>query len=166
MRPTQRLTRLLCIREALIHARLGDGYASQQALDDATDTLFAGPDEADDPMLDSWLGDVNEEWLTIRAGMVLLRLGDAEGALDHFSALLNQGPSWRRRTHPATAFEFLEAADALLAVGDIESAVSAVQRASEINGTLPPGYVHRVRGRFSRYLPHVAVKDLLVLVSG
>jgi hypothetical protein len=164
MTPSPRHERLMRTREALIQAQLGERRASVRALEQASETLFAGPHD-DHPDLAGNLRTADEEWLTIRAGMALLRLGEHRAAIEHFAILLDDSPSSRQRAHHALTRELLEAADALLAMGDPGAAANLASRAARLNGTLPSGHLPRLRGRFSKYQHLSAVRELLDLIS-
>ncbi|MFD7026622.1 hypothetical protein ACFWAR_01125 [Streptomyces sp. NPDC059917] len=161
--PSPRHERLMRTREALILAQLGERTASARALDQAADTLFSGP-HTEEPDLASNLKGADEEWLTIRAGMTYLRLGKYRTAIDYFAILLDDDPSLRQRSHHALPRELMEASDALLAIGDPGTAALLAGRAVKVNGTLPEGYVSRVRGEFAQYRYLPAARDLLGLL--
>ncbi|MFG1708549.1 hypothetical protein ACFLIM_35650 [Nonomuraea sp. M3C6] len=116
---------MLAARAARSYSKAGDRHACARALHQARDHLAAGPHDDDPPYL-YWvsLGEVE-----MIAGSSALQLGDPREAIRHFDAAIDAnyaGDDQYPRTH---AIYLARAADAHLALHDLDQAVAVAEHA-------------------------------------
>ncbi|NRQ33949.1 transcriptional regulator [Nonomuraea sp. NN258] len=122
---TPRFRAMLAARAARSYSKAGDRRACARALDDARDLLDAGPHD-DDPSYLYWVDRGEVEMI---AGSSALELGDHREALRGFDAAIDAnyaGDEQYPRTH---AIYLARAADAHLALGDFDQAVTVAEHA-------------------------------------
>ncbi|PZG45882.1 transcriptional regulator [Spongiactinospora gelatinilytica] len=124
-RATPRFRAMLAARAARSYSKAGDRRACAHALHRARDLLAAGPRDDDPPYL-YWV-DLGE--IEMIAGSSALQLGDSREAIRRFDAAIDAdyaGDDQYPRTH---AIYLARAADAYLALRDLDQAVMVAQHA-------------------------------------
>ncbi|MFC4016275.1 tetratricopeptide repeat protein [Nonomuraea purpurea] len=122
---TARFRAMLATRAARSHSKAGDRRACARALHQARDLLSAGPHDDDPPYL-YWV-DLGE--IEMIAGSSALQLGDPREAIRRFDAAIDAnyaGDDQYPRTH---AIYLARAADAHLALRDLDQAVAVAEHA-------------------------------------
>ncbi|MEV0196300.1 hypothetical protein [Nonomuraea sp. NPDC050691] len=153
---TPRFRAMLAARAARSYSKDGDRRACARALNEARDLLAAGPHDEDPPYL-YWV-DLGE--VEMIAGSSALQLGDPWEAIRRFEAAIEAnyaGDDQYPRTH---AIYLTRAADAHLALRDLDQAVAAAQHAVRclggVDSARSTATLEELRGKLAEYR-HVPV---------
>jgi hypothetical protein len=155
---TPRLQSLLLVREALGHARAGDGQTTWQTFHQAS-TLLGSGHHAEDP---GWLAFWDEADLAACETLAALHLGElAIAERSSRTALATVRPEYPRNR----AGYLASRAEVLVRQRNIEEAVStaaqAVVAASEISSSRITARIGRVRAELARYSDQPTVAEFL-----
>ncbi|MBB4928671.1 hypothetical protein [Kitasatospora kifunensis] len=155
--PPPSVQALLYAREARAHGRRGQLLASRRAMDNASDAMTRSSNK--EPLLHRT---IDETWLSTTLARVWLDLRQPKLALEQLAPLLEDNATPHSFTQPPLliARALLDAVDAQLTLGDVESAIRTAIRCTELFGKMPTGLCHQYRRRFLPHLEVPAVRDL------
>ncbi|MEV0754968.1 helix-turn-helix transcriptional regulator [Streptosporangium sp. NPDC050280] len=162
---TPRFRAMLAARAARSYSKAGDRRACARALHQARDLLAFGP-HADDPPYLYWvtLGEVE-----MIAGSSALQLGDPHEAIRRFDAAIDAnyaGDDQYPRTH---AIYLARAADAHLALRDLDQAVAvadhAVRCLGGVDSARSTATLDDLRGKLAKHRHVAVVRDFLDLTA-
>ncbi len=160
---TPRLQSLLLAREALGHARVGDGRATWQAFHQAGNLLGSGQRDEDPRWLAFW-DEADLAACEMRAALHLGELAVAERSSR--TALVKVRPEYSRNR----ASYLASRTEVLVGQRDIEEAIrtaeQAVVAASEISSGRIDARIDRVRVKLARYSDQPAVAEFLDWSAG
>ncbi|WP_424889062.1 hypothetical protein [Streptomyces sp. XH2] len=157
--PPPDLHALLSAREARANSRLGEAIKSRRAMDDAA-TVLSNPLHDREPLLHRT---IDEAWIAMNLAKVWLDMRQPRLALEQLAPILGNGFAVPTLTQPPliVAKALLDAVDAQLALGDVESAILYATRSTEMFSRMPSGLCTQYRHRFLKHLNVPSVRELL-----
>lgn len=158
---TPRMAAMLAARTARAHSKAGDRRACAHMLREAREALDRGPRPADPPAL-YW---VTHGEIEMIAGSSALELGDPAEAIRRFDAAISadyRGDDQFPRSH---AIYLARAADAYLAMHDLDAAVDqaahAVRCMHEVDSARSASTLAELRAKLARHVTSPVVRDFL-----
>ncbi len=158
-RLSPKLDALLHVQTALAHTLRGDDRRRADTLESARRALRRGSAARDSRLL-WWVG---EDWLDLVTGVTLLDSPRPERALRHFAPLLSGQRSALPPGH--AAWFLLHAAEAQLALGQVDAAARTGRAAVVLLGGMASGWVDRLRGALLEHRPVPDVRLFLDLTE-
>ncbi|MFF4815744.1 hypothetical protein ACFY2K_14290 [Kitasatospora sp. NPDC001309] len=152
---------ILHCAEALALARLGNATGAARALDRAAASAASG---GAGPAVGAGAGAGAgaERCVTVSRALAALFLGDPQGAKPYFELFTDSLLAPRSAVpSPQTGVWLLYAADAHLALGELDRVADTVHRAVDVTGRLPPGLDLQYRARLARHENEPAVRQVL-----